>query len=121
MTEDVRHLVLGLLAVVVSAALGWLLRTQVWKRKLRRKQAFFGLPANSESLLVVNREATGPELTVTRHDVFSLLELAALIKDCGAHSQVVGGGAPGAGGGGGRRRWGGPPAGGARPAPPPPP
>ncbi|GGR98051.1 hypothetical protein GCM10010252_40910 [Streptomyces aureoverticillatus] len=89
MTEDVRYLVLGLLAAVLSAALGWFLRTQLWKRRLRRKQAFFGLPANSESLLVVNREGGGPELTVTRPDVFSLLELAAPIKDCGAHSQIV--------------------------------
>ncbi len=38
---------------------------------------------------MVNREAGGPELTVMRHDVFALLELAALIKDCNAHAQVV--------------------------------
>jgi hypothetical protein len=30
-----------------------------------------------------------PELSVMRHDVFALLELAALIKDCNAHAQVV--------------------------------
>ncbi|EPH43914.1 hypothetical protein STRAU_3018 [Streptomyces aurantiacus JA 4570] len=84
-----RYLVLGLLTAALSATLGWFLRTQLWKRRLRRKQAFFGLPANSESLLVVNREGSGPELTVTRPDVCSLLELAAPIKDCGAHSQVV--------------------------------
>ncbi|GHC57207.1 hypothetical protein [Streptomyces flavofungini] len=89
MTEDVRYLVLGLLAAVLGATLGWLLRSHLWKRRLRRKQAFFGLPANAESLLVVNREASGPELLVTRHDVFSLLELAALIKECGAHAQIV--------------------------------
>ncbi|MFI6333803.1 hypothetical protein [Streptomyces sp. NPDC050535] len=89
MNDDVRNLVLGVLAAGISAALGWLARTYLWKRKLRRKQAFFGLPANSESLLVVNREAGGPELTVMRHDVFALLELSALIKDCGAHAQVI--------------------------------
>ncbi|MGW3309170.1 hypothetical protein ACWDG9_21590 [Streptomyces sp. NPDC001073] len=89
MNDDVRNIVLGVAAAGISAALGWLARTYLWKRKLRRKQAFFGLPDNSESLLVVNREAGGPELTVMRHDVFALLELAALIKDCNAHAQVV--------------------------------
>ncbi|MEU6534623.1 hypothetical protein [Streptomyces sp. NPDC047000] len=89
MNDDLRNIVLGLIAAGISAVLGWLARTYLWRRKLRRKQAFFGLPDNSESLLVVNREAGGPELTVMRHDVFALLELAALIKDCHAHAQVV--------------------------------
>ncbi|MFH8489392.1 hypothetical protein [Streptomyces longisporoflavus] len=89
MTEDVRNIVLGLIAAGLGAVLGWLARTYLWRRKLRRKQAFFGLPDNSESLLVVNREAGGPDLTVVRHDVSALLELSALIKDCGAHAQLV--------------------------------
>ncbi|WP_196218054.1 hypothetical protein [Streptomyces blattellae] len=89
MNDDVRNIVLGVIAAGLSATIGWLARTYLWKRKLRRKQAFFGLPDNSESLLVVNRDAGGPELTVMRHDVFALLELAALIKDCNAHVQVV--------------------------------
>ncbi|MGW3019500.1 hypothetical protein [Streptomyces longwoodensis] len=89
MNDDVRNIVLGVVAAGISAALGWVARTYLWKRRLRRKQAFFGLPDNSESLLVVNRDAGGPDLTVTRFDVFALLELAALIKDCRAHAQVV--------------------------------
>ncbi|WP_369173625.1 hypothetical protein AB5J49_39100 [Streptomyces sp. R28] len=89
MNDDVRNIVLGVVAAAISAALGWLARTYLWKRKLRRKQAFFGLPDNAESLLVVNRGAGGPELTVMRYDVFALLELAALIKDCNAHAQIV--------------------------------
>src|SRR4051812_9169885 len=55
MTDDVRNIVLGVIAAGISAALGWLARTYLWRRKLRRKQAFFGLPGNSECLLVVNR------------------------------------------------------------------
>ncbi|MFE0134635.1 hypothetical protein ACFWY6_24180 [Streptomyces sp. NPDC059037] len=89
MTEDVRNIALGLIAAGLCAVLGWLARSYLWRRKLRRKQAFFGLPDNSESLLVVNRDGGGPDLTVVRHDVFALLELAALIKDCGAHAQLV--------------------------------
>ncbi|KUO06023.1 hypothetical protein AQJ67_04260 [Streptomyces caeruleatus] len=84
-----RNIVLGVVAAGISAALGWLARNYLWKRRLRRKQAFFGLPDNAESLLVVNRGAGGPELTVMRYDVFALLELAALIKDCNAHAQII--------------------------------
>jgi hypothetical protein len=89
MTDDVRNIVLGVLAAGISATLGWLARTYLWKRKLRRKQAFFGLPDSSESLLVVNRDPAASEPAVHRFDVFALLELSALIKDCGAHAQVV--------------------------------
>ncbi|MFJ4500348.1 hypothetical protein [Streptomyces sp. NPDC088864] len=88
MTDDVRNIVLGLIATGISAALGWIARTYFWRRKLRRKQAFFGLPGNSECLLVVNRDASG-EGSVHRHDVFALLELSALIKDCSAHAQIL--------------------------------
>jgi len=89
MNDDVRNIVLGVVAAGVSAALGWVARTYLWKRKLRRKQAFFGLPDHSESLLVVNRDAGSPDLAVHRYDVFALLELAALIKDCNANAEVV--------------------------------
>ncbi|MER7056273.1 hypothetical protein [Streptomyces sp. NPDC000351] len=89
MTDDVRNIVLGVVAAGISAALGWFTRTYLWKRRLRRKQAFFGLPDSSESLLVVNRDPAAAEPAVHRFDVFALLELSALIKDCGAHVQVV--------------------------------
>ncbi|HET6858449.1 MAG TPA: hypothetical protein VFH94_15335, partial [Streptomyces sp.] len=89
MNDDVRNIVLGVIAAGVTASLGWLARTYLWRRKLRRKQAFFGLPRNSEALLVVNREAGGDSRAVHRYDVFALLELSALIKDCGAHAQIL--------------------------------
>ncbi|MGW3263518.1 hypothetical protein [Streptomyces sp. NPDC001056] len=89
MNDDVRNIVLGLVATAISASLGWLARTYLWRRKLRRKQAFFGLPEHAESLLVVNRDPAATEPAVHRYDVFALLELSALIKECGAHAEVV--------------------------------
>ncbi|MFC9909967.1 hypothetical protein [Streptomyces sp. NPDC127197] len=89
MNDDVRNIVLGVIAAGLSAAIGWLARTYLWRRKLHRKQAFLGLPQNSESLLVVNRDSATSEPAVHRFDVFALLELSALIKDCGAHLQMV--------------------------------
>lgn len=88
MNDDLRNILLGVIAAGVSGALGWLARTSLWRRRLRRKQRFFGLPRNSECLLVVNREAGG-DGAVARNDVFALLELSSLIKDCGAHAQIL--------------------------------
>lgn len=88
MNEDLRNVVLGVLATGVSGSLGWLTRTYLWRRKLRRKQAFFGLRDGSECLLVVNRQA-GSERAVHNVDVSALLELSALIKDCGARPEIV--------------------------------
>ncbi|KQX57036.1 MULTISPECIES: hypothetical protein [unclassified Streptomyces] len=88
MNEDVRNIVLGVLATGVSASFGWLSRTYLWRRRLRRRQAFFGLPSGSECLLVVNRLA-GNERGVHATDVSALLELSALIKDCGARPRIV--------------------------------
>ncbi|MFS0695168.1 hypothetical protein [Streptomyces nitrosporeus] len=88
MTDDVRNIVLGVIAAGISACLGWLARSYLWRRKLRRKQAFFGLPGNSECLLVVNRDP-GTDGAVHRQDVFALLELSALVKDCSANPRIL--------------------------------
>ncbi|MEU0686276.1 hypothetical protein [Streptomyces uncialis] len=89
MTDDVLLIAAWPAAAAVGALLGWAARTQLWRRRLRRKQAFLGLPDHAESLLVVSRGPGGPELSVPQPDMFALIELSALIKDCGAHAQIV--------------------------------
>jgi hypothetical protein len=89
MTDNLLEIVLGVVAAGVTTALGWFARTHLWQRALQRKQSFFGLPHHSECLLVVNRDAATSEWSVARNDVFALLELSKLIKDCGANADVV--------------------------------
>ncbi len=89
MTAEQLSLLLGVLGAVVCVVAGWLARAQWSKRRLRRRQAFLGLPDHSESLLVVGRDGGGPEPVVSRPDMFALLELAALVKQCRAHTQIV--------------------------------
>ncbi|MCY0950868.1 hypothetical protein [Streptomyces sp. H27-S2] len=89
MDDDVRNIVLGVMASAVSGGFGWFSRTYLWRRALRRKQAFFGLPAGSDCLFVVNRQMGGTDASLHRNDAFALLEISTLIKDCGANVQIV--------------------------------
>ncbi|GAA4672589.1 hypothetical protein GCM10023347_28230 [Streptomyces chumphonensis] len=88
MDDSLRELVLGVAATGLGAAIGWSFRAFLWRRALRRKQRFFGLPDHSESVLVVNRDPAA-EGAVARGDVFALLEVTSLIKDCGAQLRVL--------------------------------
>jgi hypothetical protein len=89
MSDDVRNLVLVVAGLVVGGVAGWLLRAALLRRRLRRKQRFFGLPVESECLLVVPRDPGARSWSLARHDAFALLELAAVIKECGAHAEVL--------------------------------
>ncbi|MET9606568.1 hypothetical protein ABZZ17_16060 [Streptomyces sp. NPDC006512] len=89
MNDDVRNIVLGLVATALSGGFGWSARTYLWRRALRRKQAFLGLPTGSDCLFVVNRQMGGKDSSLHRNDAFALLEISALIKDCGATVQIV--------------------------------
>ncbi|MBT2451939.1 hypothetical protein J7F03_33745 [Streptomyces sp. ISL-43] len=89
MNDDVRNIVLGVAATAISGGFGWFARTYLWRRALRRKQAFFGLPTGSDCLFVVNRQMGGTDRSVHRNDAFALLEISALIKDCGANLQIL--------------------------------
>ncbi|MFF1558254.1 hypothetical protein [Streptomyces sp. NPDC058279] len=89
MNDDVRNIVLGVVATAISGGFGWFSRTYLWRRALRRKQAFFGLPTGSDCVFVVNRQMGGTEGSVHRNDAFALLEISALIKDCAANLRIV--------------------------------
>ncbi len=91
MTDMVLNVVLGLLTSAIGAALGWLAQSLRRRRRLERTRAFFGLPRDSECLIVVNRSVgTGSsDSTVTRRDAFALMELAGLVKECGAQIALV--------------------------------
>ncbi len=89
MSDDQRTLVLALVGLALGGTLGWFARTYLWQRRLHRRQRFFGLPKDSECLLVVPRDPGARGWSLARHDAFALLELAAVIKECGAHAEVL--------------------------------
>lgn len=89
MSDDLRNLVLVLAALVVGLVVGWLVRGVMWRRRLQRKQRFFGLPKESECLLVVPRDQGARGWSLARHDAFALLELAAVVQECGAHAEIL--------------------------------
>ncbi|MFD7733660.1 hypothetical protein ACFV6F_25185 [Kitasatospora phosalacinea] len=91
MTDGVLNVVLGVVASAISGGLGWLAQSVRRRRRLERERSFFGLPAAGEALLVVNRQAGAPDrASVTRDDVYALMELAALVRGCGAQATLTG-------------------------------
>ncbi|UED87163.1 hypothetical protein [Streptomyces profundus] len=94
MDEDALLLVIAVAAAaLVALALGGWARGRLAARARRRLQDFFGLPDNAECLLVVGRDTTA-DGAVTRNDVLALLELAAVIRNCGATPQLISGESP---------------------------
>jgi hypothetical protein len=90
MSNGVTDLVVNIAAGLLTAVLLWLAQWSLRRRRLQRTRDFFGLQAGADCLLVVNRHASSAnELSVHRRDVFALLELAGLIKLCGARAEVV--------------------------------
>ncbi|WP_328912671.1 MULTISPECIES: hypothetical protein [unclassified Streptomyces] len=89
MSDDARFLVLVVAVLTLGILLGWLASGLLLRRRLRRRRRFFGLPKESECLLVVPRDPGSRGWSLARHDAFALLELAAVIKECGAHAEVL--------------------------------
>lgn len=90
MGDGVLNIILGVASSAVSAGAAWILQTALRRRRLNRTRAFFGLPAGGECLLVVPRKAGAiSERTVAQRDVYALMELAGLVRSCGAEAEIV--------------------------------
>jgi hypothetical protein len=91
----VGDLLINLLASVIAGTAVWLAGFLLRRRKLSRERAFFGLTAGASCLLVVSRHASSPrEHSVHRRDVHALVELAAVVRECGARAELVAPDAP---------------------------
>jgi hypothetical protein len=88
---DIWNIVLGVASSAVSATLAWLVQAMLRRRRLDRKRAFFGLRNGGDALLVVPRKAgsTDNDRIVAQSDVYGLMELSALVYECGAQYTVL--------------------------------
>ncbi|MEZ0093411.1 hypothetical protein [Streptacidiphilus sp. EB129] len=91
MGDSVLNIVLGVVSSVFSAGLAWALQAVLRRRKLDRRRRFFGLYPGTESRLVVPRKAGSSvsQRVIAQRDVYALMELAALVRDCGAEAEIV--------------------------------
>lgn len=90
MSDTVLNIVLGVVSSAVSAALAWLLQTALRRRSLERERDFFGLPQGGECTIVVPRHVSSQsDNSVNQRDVLALMELATLVRQCGARLEVV--------------------------------
>lgn len=89
MSDNLREIVLGVLVAGAAVSLGWFGRGLLWRRGLRRRQRFFGLPPGSDCLFVLDRDPAAKEPAATRSDVHALLELAPLVRECGARAELT--------------------------------
>jgi len=91
MDSGVIDLAINIAAGLLTAIALWFVQWSLRRRRINRTREFFGLAPDAECLLVVNRHAASTsDHSVHRRDVFALLELAGLIKQCGARAEVVG-------------------------------
>jgi hypothetical protein len=87
---DVWGLVINVVSSALTGSAVWLLQRALWRRRLRNKQRFFGLSQGAGCLLVVNRHMpVKNEHSVNRRDVAALLELSALLHECGARAEIL--------------------------------
>jgi hypothetical protein len=87
----VSDLLINLLASIIAGTSVWLAGFLLRRRRLARERAFFGLSDGGSCLLVASRHASSPrEHSVHRRDVAALVELASIVRECGAHADRVG-------------------------------
>ena len=90
MGDGVLNIILGVISSALSAGAAWAIQSALRRRSLNRTREFFGLPKGAECLLVVPRKAgVAAERTVGQRDVYALMELAALVRACGAEAEII--------------------------------
>src|SRR6266851_3443857 len=85
------NIVVGLMTSLISGGSVWAWGRARVTRRQRERASFFGL-APGDTCRIVAPQAFGAPRTVSRHDVFSIVELAKLMRDLRADLDVVGAG-----------------------------
>jgi hypothetical protein len=87
----VLNIVVGLLTSVISGAVVWAWGRARVARRQRERARFFGV-SPADTCRIVAPQAFGSPRTVAKQDVFSIVELAKLMRDLRADLDVVGSG-----------------------------
>jgi hypothetical protein len=89
-TGDAWNIGLNIIASVITGSVVWISGRLLRLRRLRRKQVFFGLSSGGECLLVVPRMVSADnERSVHRNDAAAMLDLSAILGECGAKPEVI--------------------------------
>lgn len=83
-------LAINLLASAIAGVAVWLVQRFVRVRRLARLRAFVGVAAGSTCTIAVSRHAASTHsMSVHRRDVAAVVEVATLLKQCGAAADVI--------------------------------
>ena len=91
MSGVVLNIVVGLMTSVISGGAVWAWGRARVNRRQRDRARFFGLSPGDTGRIVAP-QAFGAPRTIAKHDVFSIVELAKLMRDLRADLDVVGSG-----------------------------
>ncbi|MGE5291877.1 MAG: hypothetical protein ACM3ML_32725 [Micromonosporaceae bacterium] len=91
MSAVILNIVVGLITSLVSGASVWAWGRARVTRRQRERARFFGL-SPGDTCRIVAPQAFGAPRTISKHDVFSIVELAKLMRDLRADLDVVGAG-----------------------------
>jgi hypothetical protein len=85
------NIVVGLITSLISGGSVWAWGRARVTRRQRERARFFGL-SPGDTCRIVAPQAFGAPRTISKHDVFSIVELAKLMRDLRADLDVVGSG-----------------------------
>ena len=85
------NIVVGLITSVIGAGSVWAWGRARVTRRQRERASFFGV-SPGDTCRIVAPQAVGAPRTISKHDVFSIVELAKLMRDLRADLDVVGSG-----------------------------